>query len=841
METHDTFGAEEWPARTRALRRLAEGLLRGGDGVEDLLQEAWLRSRGRPQSLPWWKTVLRNLARDRARALGRRAQTERGAARAEAVPGPAEIVAQLEVAESLAREVAALTEPGRTVVHLRFFEDLAPEAIAARTGVPLETVRTRLRRGLGELRARMDRTRGGERRAWVLALAPLARRTGENTAPGMSGAAAGGVFAMTAGKLAGGVAAAALAGWFLWGRGAEERRSSEAALVRPLETLAAAAATPSAPADLAPAAARESQAPASPDTSARAAGDGRMLDGRVVIVAEDGRELTGESGVLTLGWGTSEADASAHEVPFEDGRWSIALPDGAWLVAGRLLSNGREALLPEPMPVVPGDEPFVVRGRWLPRGRLRVLDAHTGAELAGVEVRCADGWRANPLWTHPGDDARVRTVVADAASPLELPERLWLTPYWVHAPGHAWERIDFDHRAGGERTVVLSPEPSAVRVTLAGAAPEGAFVRLYTDDPGERSESFDPGEPGALPPSWHARASVRANAAGATEIGDLQSGRYLAAVELGEYDARVRLGASPVELVPHATAQVVIALEPAGPDGARTRLHGTLRVPSGFARTHASLHAKGLEGEEPEFRVRLADLEVADGAGDVLFWDAGPRRAGTHVLTLQPLQFRCLVEVAGAATEFAFEVPPLVRVRVEVVDAASGESLAPERLSWAGPVLPGVRESTRLPMQTRGADGAFEFVAARGAVSVHASVPGYEEAERSLELSGESETCRIEMTRATAIQLALRAGEEPVPIDPAWASGVRLAQAGGTRAYARFRPGPAPGSGTFLLDEPGSYTLAFPPLAGFAPIESQAVEARSGETVELRVALVREP
>jgi len=66
--------------------------------------------------------------------------------------------------------VFALDEPFRTVVLLRFFDDLAPRAIARQLGVPLATVHSRLQRGLARLRERLDRRPGCERRAWVAML-----------------------------------------------------------------------------------------------------------------------------------------------------------------------------------------------------------------------------------------------------------------------------------------------------------------------------------------------------------------------------------------------------------------------------------------------------------------------------------------------------------------------------------------------------------------------------------------------------------------------------------------------------------------------------------------------
>src|SRR5262249_56992245 len=68
-----------------------------------------------------------------------------------------------------------LDEPFRTAVLLRFFEGLPPADVAVRTGVPLETARSRLRRALELLRSALDADAHGDRRAWLVALAPLAK------------------------------------------------------------------------------------------------------------------------------------------------------------------------------------------------------------------------------------------------------------------------------------------------------------------------------------------------------------------------------------------------------------------------------------------------------------------------------------------------------------------------------------------------------------------------------------------------------------------------------------------------------------------------------------------
>src|SRR6185503_5601528 len=113
-------------------------------------------------------------ARERARRESRRAGHEARAARSEALTSSADLVARASVQRRVVELVLALEEPYRETVLLRYFEGLSPKAIARRTSVPLATVKTRLRRALAALRARMERASGGDGRSWLSALGPVA-------------------------------------------------------------------------------------------------------------------------------------------------------------------------------------------------------------------------------------------------------------------------------------------------------------------------------------------------------------------------------------------------------------------------------------------------------------------------------------------------------------------------------------------------------------------------------------------------------------------------------------------------------------------------------------------
>lgn len=162
-----------------ALRALARRLV-GEAAAEDLVQEAWLAALRRPPRDPgalraWLLRVTARAAANHHRGIARRAAREHACARAEAVPAAAEVAGERALARALRRGLERLGEPYRTVLHLRFYEDLPPRAIARRTGRPVETVRCQVRRGLARLRAEL-RAETGDRRAWGAALLPLVRR-----------------------------------------------------------------------------------------------------------------------------------------------------------------------------------------------------------------------------------------------------------------------------------------------------------------------------------------------------------------------------------------------------------------------------------------------------------------------------------------------------------------------------------------------------------------------------------------------------------------------------------------------------------------------------------------
>ncbi|MCP3917730.1 MAG: sigma-70 family RNA polymerase sigma factor [bacterium] len=162
------------------LRALARRLVRDESRADDVVQDAWVAAMERPPGAlgsprAWIARVTRNLALNACRSEDRRGAREREVARPATAPSAADIAATLSVQRELANAIEALPEGMRAAIYLRFFEDLPPRDIASRLGVPVETARSRVRRGVERLRQELDDAHGGDRRSWCLALVPLTR------------------------------------------------------------------------------------------------------------------------------------------------------------------------------------------------------------------------------------------------------------------------------------------------------------------------------------------------------------------------------------------------------------------------------------------------------------------------------------------------------------------------------------------------------------------------------------------------------------------------------------------------------------------------------------------
>ena len=150
------------------VRGLARSLVRDASLADDITQEAWLAVLRRPAaagvaSKGWLARVVRNAVRQENRRAAIRSEHEERAWLRDETASTDELVDRVHTQRMVVDAVLALATPYQGVILLRYFEGLAPPDIARRQGIPVATVKTRLRRGLGQLREALDKLYGDDR------------------------------------------------------------------------------------------------------------------------------------------------------------------------------------------------------------------------------------------------------------------------------------------------------------------------------------------------------------------------------------------------------------------------------------------------------------------------------------------------------------------------------------------------------------------------------------------------------------------------------------------------------------------------------------------------------
>ncbi len=124
------------------------------DVMATLWQKAHLFDPSRASAATWIFTIARNRRVDALRK-SRRPEPEEVDWGPEAAPDQADALALEEASETLGRAIAALPPKQKTLIEAAYFHDLSHSEIAARTGLPLGTIKSRIRLALDRLRHAM--------------------------------------------------------------------------------------------------------------------------------------------------------------------------------------------------------------------------------------------------------------------------------------------------------------------------------------------------------------------------------------------------------------------------------------------------------------------------------------------------------------------------------------------------------------------------------------------------------------------------------------------------------------------------------------------------------------
>ncbi|MEM7305552.1 MAG: sigma-70 family RNA polymerase sigma factor [Planctomycetota bacterium] len=190
----DRISIEALLAHQGWVRGLARKLLQDDYLAEEVVQDACVAALSKPAGevrdiRSWLAGVVSNLSRD---ALKRKKKNTGSDAieidMAKFAPDPSEVYAEEAVRRRLIETVLSLDDPYRSTILLRYYREMTPKEIALLLGVPGETVRTRLHRGLQKLQAKLEQ--GGDERQLKKGLAILAGVDAKTSATKLAIAAA---------------------------------------------------------------------------------------------------------------------------------------------------------------------------------------------------------------------------------------------------------------------------------------------------------------------------------------------------------------------------------------------------------------------------------------------------------------------------------------------------------------------------------------------------------------------------------------------------------------------------------------------------------------------------
>jgi len=176
---HEGVVWDDLLAHGKFVRSLARALVRDASLADDVEQGTWLAAAAQPpldreRAGGWLRRVATNVAMKLRRGESRRARLEQATAAREELPPTDAAAEHLEAQRDVIDAVRGLDEKYRTVIVMRYYEELSAREIARRLAMPVASVRTRLRRAVELLRETLTARHGGDERRWLAAVAPLA-------------------------------------------------------------------------------------------------------------------------------------------------------------------------------------------------------------------------------------------------------------------------------------------------------------------------------------------------------------------------------------------------------------------------------------------------------------------------------------------------------------------------------------------------------------------------------------------------------------------------------------------------------------------------------------------
>jgi hypothetical protein len=584
-------------------------------------------------------------------------------------------------------------------------------------------------------------------------------------------------------------------------------------------------------------------APPEPAAAAVEGGEDVLLEGRVILVAADGEENQNESGSLTLRVFPKGGERQELALSIVAGRFTASVPRASDLDVSRMELGGVAAApagLHDYFPP-PGDGVLEIRAGAVPSLLLHVLDSETGDPLRDVTVARRSGTDVGSTPSIPGAFLPHELVVSGGDSPVRFATMdrysLYSAPLFVHAPGHAWARLDAHSARAGEATVRLERGGDLVvalenyRPVLPAALDAATRLEWIRDS---KTLPFGQAVVRLVRLSSSAELCRIVPAPDApTRVVGLLPGEYRAeAVLFAVSSEPIELGAADVTIAAGLESEICLRLADVPALEEPVPLSGTLHVPIDWGRERMPLVFRPLEvpgrSAWDAARVRADDLEEIPWVAGSWRFDAGLVMPGRYAVEIGGYSVDPPVDVGEAGlVDLALGLAAPASVTLRLVSADDGAELDIDGLTWIAVAADGgeavARQATDIgPTQL----GRARFQCPAGEVSIGCREPDVSiESGRVMLVPGENDVT-LSATVACGF-LAVphfapaRDGSKPL----SFSMSIRRADGAGPALFAESRHGLL----KIRLPEPGAYEVTTDPIEGCEPIAPFTVNVGAGE------------
>jgi hypothetical protein len=556
---------------------------------------------------------------------------------------------------------------------------------------------------------------------------------------------------------------------------------------------------------------------------------GITLRGRVLFTDRAGVEHSDSSGRFDLVvWKGDQGRFVGVE--FSQGHWNITGPEiqGAerYTVVNLAMEAGGVVYTDPDLEHFPSSaDEFVIHVRAAPQSTLRVVQNGTGVELSGISLVTCDGSADE----HPGRDFQSRLVASELRSPIDLNSysevlsQFGTTEFLVGARDHAWKKVKFDLRSGGERILALMPS-AGLAVSVEGVKKQDRVQLLLFR--GEFDSPF---------------LEIALRDDGEILISDLEPGPIQIHAVIGEWwDAPIRLAHAQAELEAGAVEHVPLVLAEA-PVLKTANATGLILIADEWETSTVQIALEFL-GTSLGASGGMYDPSVkavpSPRAGFKAFeWSESDLQVGRYELSLHQPAISTAFEVSEQGLiNFEWTVGPPRELLLRIVDARTGVDLLIDDCRWWAKLPEGVDGGSPELAPFDPEKRAYVIRTPAEAIDLSILTWPYQPYGEALDLSSGLRQHTVRLEPASGVTLKIRDGETPIAFPEDWYEHPVMVEGDGRTTLAQL----GQFERKFMVSEPGTYTIELPEVAGYRKAENPTIFVPDGEFVEYVVQLERE-